>query len=436
MNQLLRVGKTVRLMPGGTACAILGFIGGGGQGEVYRVRFADHEMALKWYFPRAASAEQRRSLEELVQLGAPTEKFLWPQQVVDTPGVPGFGYVMPLRPAGYRSMNDHVTRKVRPTWRSLATMGYYLADSFFQLHARGLAYRDISFGNVFFDSATGSALICDNDNVGIDGRSGGIAGTPRFMAPEIARGDGMAQPSTETDLFSLAVLLFYLFMIHHPLEGKKESTIRCMDQPAMRKLYGTEPVFIFDEHDRSNEPVPGIHDNALIFWPLYPPFLRDLFAQVFTQGLRDPQKRVRENQWRTAMIRLRDCIFPCGDCGRENFLGGPADCAWCRQPLVNPMRLHFTADMEPVLCSGSEIFLHHVEESRSLNSISFADPVAVVTRHPAHPEILGLRNLTTVEWTATTTDGTLRQVGPSKNITLSPGLRINFGARQGVVMNA
>ena len=115
--------------------------------------------------------------------------------------------------------------------------------------------------------------------------------TPRFIAPEIVRGE--AAPSTQTDLFSLAVLLFYLFHVHHPLEGSREAAIKCFDLPAMNRLYGTEPCFIFDPADAGNRPLPGLHDNALAHWPIYPQFLRDLFTQAFTAGLHDAAERVR-----------------------------------------------------------------------------------------------------------------------------------------------
>jgi serine/threonine protein kinase len=50
-------------------------------------------------------------------------------------------------------------------------------------------------------------LIADNDNVSVDGAGVlGVLGTPRFMAPEIVRGETV--PSTQTDLFSLSVLIF------------------------------------------------------------------------------------------------------------------------------------------------------------------------------------------------------------------------------------
>ena len=106
----------------------------------------------------------------------------------------------------------------------------------------------------FFDPENGEVRICDNDNVSVNNQAtGAVSGTPRFMAPEIVRGE--LGPSTQTDLFSLAVLLFYMLVNHHPLEGARESQIRCLDLPAMTRLYGTDPLFIFDVNDDSNRPV-------------------------------------------------------------------------------------------------------------------------------------------------------------------------------------
>ncbi len=136
-------------------------------------------------------------------------------------------------------------------------------------------------------------MICDNDNVSFDNsKPGGVLGTPGFMAPEIVRGE--KRPSKDTDRYSLSVLLFYLFMVNHPLEGKLEASIRCMDMAARVKLYGTEPVFIFDPNNKTNRPVKGIHDNATIYWPLYPEKLRQMFTKAFTVGLNEPSKRITE----------------------------------------------------------------------------------------------------------------------------------------------
>jgi serine/threonine protein kinase len=343
---------------------------------------------------------------------------------------------MPLRQPRYKGIVDLMKRRVEPAFRALATAGLELAHSYLQLHARGLCYRDISFGNVFLDPDTGEVLICDNDNVAVDGQTrGGVLGTPRFMAPEVVRGEAL--PSTQTDLFSLAVLLFYMLLVHHPLEGERERAIKCLDLPAMTKLYGTEPVFIFDPQDASNRPVPGYHDNALAFWPIYPQFLRDLLTRSFTDGIHDPQHaRVRESEWRAAMVRLRDSIAYCPRCGAETFydaealkaLGRHRACWSCQGEVHLPARIRIGRNVV-VLNHDALLFPHHLDDQRLYD---FSRPAAAVSRHPRDPSIWGLTNLTEDRWVITGAGGT-KDVSPGQSVTLTVGTRIHFGKAEGEV---
>jgi DNA-binding helix-hairpin-helix protein with protein kinase domain len=419
-------------------CRVEKFIGGGGQGEVYRASLGGKPVALKWYFPASATEEQRKALASLIRMGAPSNRFLWPLELTSAAGVPGFGYVMALREARYKGIVDMMKRRVEPSFRALSTAGFELSHHYQLLHSRGLCYRDISFGNAFFDPGTGEVLICDNDNVAVDsGDRSGVLGTPRFMAPEVVRGDDL--PSTQTDLFSLAVLLFYMFMMHHPLEGKKELAIKCLDLPAMTKLYGTEPVFIFDPADRSNEPDPTYHRNALDFWPIYPRFLRDLFTRAFTGGITDPQHgRVRESEWRSAMVRLRDSIIYCTYCQAENFYDAEAlaaaggvsgDCWSCRRQLRLPPRVR-VGKRVVMLNHDTQLYPHHVDDDRLYD---FAQPVAGIARHPTDPNVWGLRNLSSERWVITSPDGTVKDVEPGRSLTLHVGTRINFGKSEGEI---
>jgi len=415
------------------------FIGGGGQGEVYRALLDGQVVALKWYFPAQATPEQRSALEVLARKGPPTAKFLWPMELTEAPGVAGFGYIMPLREARYKSIVDLMKRRVEPTFRALTTAGLELAHSFLDLHAMGLCYRDISFGNVFFDPDSGEVLICDNDNVAVDGQGeAGVLGTPRFMAPEIVRGEAL--PSANTDLFSLAVLLFYMLMMHHPLEGQRELDIKCLDLPAMNKLYGTDPLFIYDPVDTSNRPASGVHDNAIVFWPLYPQSVRDLFTRSFTTGLVDPVNgRVRESEWRSALSRLRDSIFYCGHCGSESFYdvdalrasgGVPGSCWSCGNVLALPPRIR-VGDAVVMLNHDTRLYPHHVDDDKLYD---FGAAIAEVVRHPKDLSIWGLRNLGTEKWTVTTDAGqTYQDVAPSRSVTLAVGTRINFGKQEGEI---
>jgi DNA-binding helix-hairpin-helix protein with protein kinase domain len=438
MNQILKPKQVVQTETTGLPCTVETFLGGGGQGEVYRAELGGDVVALKWYFPASATPEQRSALETLVKKGPPNEKFLWPMELTLAADVPGFGYVMPLREPRFKGIVDLMKRRIEPTFRALATAGLDLSHSYLQLHAEGLCYRDISFGNVFFDPDTGDVLICDNDNVTVDGKGHvGVLGTPRFMAPEVVRGDAL--PSTQTDLFSLAVLLFYMFMVHHPLEGKRELEIHCLDLPAMTKLYGTDPLFIFDPNDNSNQPVPGHHDNVLAFWPLYPQFLRDLFTKAFTDGIRDPQNgRVRESEWRAAMVNLRDSIIYCAHCGAESFYdaealkasgGQPAPCWACNKEIKLPPRIRIENNVV-MLNHDTQLFPHHVDDQRLYD---FSKPVAAMTQHPQDPSIWGLKNLSDEKWAVTTTEGEVKDVEPGHSARLAVGIKVNFGKVEGEI---
>jgi DNA-binding helix-hairpin-helix protein with protein kinase domain len=438
MSRILETGQKVRAESSGMNCEVLKFLGGGGQGEVYAAAVGGKQVALKWYYPASATTGQRKGLEILAAMGAPSSNFLWPVELASAAGVADYGYIMPLRAPRYKSIVDMMKRRIEPSFRALATVGLELSHSFLQLHARGLCYRDISFGNAFFDPDTGEVLICDNDNVAVDGHAqGGVYGTPRFMAPEIVRGE--TAPSSQTDLFSLSVLLFYMFMMHHPLEGKKELAIKCLDLPAMRKLYGTQPVFIFDPVDDSNAPDPAHQKNALVFWSIYPTFLRELFTKAFTEGIRDPvHGRVRESNWRAVMVRLRDSIIYCGHCKAENFYDADtlaaatsaANHCWsCRRQLHPPPRLRI-ARKEVMLNHDAHLFPHHVDDERNYD---FTEPLATVTRHPTDPNVWGLKNLSRQNWSATNTRGEVKDVAPGRSVTLAVGTRINFGRAEGEI---
>ena len=438
MFQLLKKGQVVKTELSNLNCTVGDLIGAGSQGEVYRASLDGKAVALKWYFPHWVKSDPglRRNLEIAVRQGSPSERFLWPFDLAVSANTSGFGYVMPLRDQRYRSLIDIMKRRTEPSFRALATAGFEIADSYLLLHTSGLCYSDISFGNVFLDPKNGQVCICDNDNVHVDGQPTGVGGTIGFMAPEIVRGEAM--PSSDTDLFSLSVLLFYLFMLHHPLEGQRELEVKCFDYPAKKKLYGTDPLFVYDPGDDRNQPVPGYHDNVLAFWPIYPEFLRNLFVKAFTTGIRDPKNgRVRESEWRAAMIRLRDSIVYCQTCGSENFFGQTGDgtqatqdsCWSCHVELNLPFRIQIGRTFV-MLNHDTELFPHHVDGQRIYD---FSAPVAKVARHPTDPGIWGLKNLTGEKWSVTDSDGKAIEVEPGRNVSLTVGRKINFGRSQGEI---
>lgn len=184
-----------------------------------------------------------------------------------------------------------------------------------------------------------------------------------------------------------------MLTVAHPLEGKKETEIKCPGLPALTKLYGSEPVFSYDSANDSNRPVPGIHDKALVFWRIYPRFPRDTFTRAFTTGLRDAlHGRVRESEWRGQMIRLRDAISCCSHCGLEDFYdpdkleapgGNPGLCWSCAGQLRLPPRIRIGPQVV-MLNHDTQFFPQHTDDDRLYD---FSHPTAAVTRHPTEANI-------------------------------------------------
>ncbi len=443
MTTLLSPGRVLR-SGSGRAAKILKPLGAGGQGEVYLAEWGDAgQYAVKWYYPQSATAEQRDALRLLIRDTAPSANFLWPLDLVEDPGSPLFGYIMPVREARYRGLHDYVAGRVTLNALTRVTIGLELTNAYHDLHMKGLCYSDISFGNAFFDAASGEVLICDNDNVRVN-RSNvtGVLGTPDFMAPEIVIGE--AKPSNLTDLCSLSILLFYLFHLGHPLQGQKVLKIHCWDINARNLLFGKDPVFIFDPQNKSNaavgldvDPTGEAGGMALRFWKMYPTVFRNAFLKAFTEGLKDPNRRVTEREWLEVLSELRNSVFQCS-CGSANFFDAGSlqsagrytkPCWKCGREPKLPFRLRIGRSTV-MLTADATLTAHHLGGG---DTFDFSRASAQVVRHPTNPNVWGLKNLTESKWVATLPNGSLRDVEPGRSVPLATETKINFGSVEGEI---
>ena len=411
-------------------------LGGGTQGQVFEVEVAGERLALKWYLPRCIAADPNleRRLLASIQATSPNPAFLWPIALLrlhpgQTATLPiarqSFGYLMPLRPAGYIGAHEHVGGLVEINLQTVLRASFFLAEAFHDLHLQGLCYKDISLLNLFLNPASGQILICDNDNVAVDGRDpGSVLGTPGFMAPEVLL--GQARPGANSDLFSLAVLIFRLLTRHDPLLGRMELAIRCLDEPARRRLYGEDPVFIFDPEDSRNRPDPQDHSAALITWPIYPAPLQSLFLQTFGVGMKAPNRRALTGQWKQVLARCLDQRRLCPHCGQETFLEAPGegDCWNCGGRVGHGLALQMPHGLVQV-AAGNELHRHHFD---NLRSEALDHPLARLEAHPGRADLLGLRNLDQMPWQAQWINGQELVIAPGQACNLAPLARLETPA--------
>ena len=231
---------------------------------------------------------------------------------------------------------------------------------------------------------------------------------------------------------SMAVLLFYMFMMGHPLEGKLEAEIKCMDIHAMNKLYGKNPIFIYDPNDKSNRPVKGYQDNVIIYWELYPQVIRDLFIKSFTVGLTAPNKRVTEKEWLEAFANLLSGIVLCPKCGAEVFFdaqkhdNGIAQTCWnCKSTVPMPATL-IVGKSRVLLQKDAKLYAHHIYGNFDMNTV-----VGSVVQNPKNPNLWGIRNESTENWTYIKPDGMQIPVAIGKSAAIAKDVRIDFGQMTG-----
>ena len=219
-------------------------LGRGGQGIVYKVDYEGLPYAFKWYTTKNKPAFYA-NLDNNVKMGAPNDSFLWPLAISKTGQYGSVGYLMKLRPGNYEEIGAFMLAKAKfASPAVLIEAALQICTAFQRLHIMGLSYQDMNDGNFFVNPQTGDVLICDNDNVAPNMVNMGIVGKSGYMAPEIV--ENISMPDRYSDYFSLGVILFILFYMNRPFEGKRVTSCPCLTEEAERKLFGRECVFIMD----------------------------------------------------------------------------------------------------------------------------------------------------------------------------------------------
>ncbi|MCR4739481.1 MAG: hypothetical protein K5886_04380 [Lachnospiraceae bacterium] len=317
----------------GSPIKINRFIADGGQGEVYHVTYRGNDYALKWYCKSSSDViggAQYQTISGMYgEKKRPSDRFIWPLYMV-TEEKPEkgkkFGYLMPLLPEGYYEMerflrNDADGRAVRfKSFNAKLTAGMNIARGMKELHVmKGFSYKDLNPRNFAINPETGDVKIVDNDNVSVDGSPCSVKGTKGFMAPEIPRSRYKQNPGIDTDYYSLAVVLYELFCIDHPMEGKTWEKYPLCTDTVEEHLYAIKPVFHFDPENDSNRPTDVYAPNAYERFMSLPRELRMTFITVFTEGIENVNKRPPEIEWISVISRARDTLIKLAS-GKERFV--------------------------------------------------------------------------------------------------------------------
>ena len=419
MSEVLANGFRIKTLFGGTV-KVAKYLAEGGQGAVYVVDYNGEKKALKWYKKIALGDSPSAfydNIKQNIMRGSPSPEFLWPLDI--TEWVDGtFGYIMDLRPEGYYEVTEFMLRHVKfKSFRTIIDAALQIVSAYRILHNEGYSYLDLNDGNFFINPQTGRVLICDNDNVAPENHETGIKGKPRYMAPEIVMGKN--KPNSLSDRFSMSVILYILFCLNHPLEGKRY-LVAGLTPAHQEKLYGSEPLFMMDPDDHSNGPHPVVHSNSITMWRCLPDYMRRIFESAFSQkALQRPAARPKEIDWLKVLTRFRSEIVRCS-CGNEIFIedGKPCRCDGCGKMAVVPYRLVLSEYSIPAI-KDSRVYRCQLGVCDANDALN---PVAHIVEKKDAPGVFGIRNKTDRRWDAVTTKGVARKVAPDEVIPVKPGI--------------
>jgi hypothetical protein len=161
------------------------------------------------------------------------------------------------------------------------------------------------------------------------------------------------------------------------------------------------------------------------FWQIYPKPMRDMFVKAFTkEAMLGKAPRVTDSEWQIVFTQLRDMLITC-PCGGETFFDPNEDSALCINCGVKIPRpsILTVQKYRVVLFPCQKLYRCHTDN----DSDDYTEICGEVIRNPDRPQIWGLRNLSTVTWTATAQDGTEKAIAKGEVLVIARTKSINFG---------
>jgi len=320
----------------GATYELMGKLSEGGQGVVCRTQFPGVLVKVARFSagdPRTKSWFEH--MEWVSRLPLESLKIARPQTLIVKPR---FGYVMELMD-GLVPLTDMLEESMTAMYDGRGLQGFIDSGGLFKclrllerlsstlaaLHGRGLAYGDLSPGNIFVSRSREHAEVwlIDCDNISLLSREGGQKiYTREYGAPEIMRGESGI--NSLTDSWSIGVIAFQLLTLLHPFKG--DLVVDGEPEEEERALLG-EIAWVDDADDDVNRSSKGLPRDFVLTKEL-----RELFQQCFGPGRTDPGVRPTLAEWRAAFEAAAAMLMTCkgGDaCGSGFYFNRSSQCPFC-----------------------------------------------------------------------------------------------------------
>ena len=331
-------------------------LGGGQEGSIFDVVELP-KYVIKVINDNGMSKQQRNELyahlKWLYELGKREDKKDIKQYMTVPKGLldDELGYIM-VKAGEHDSLSKYITvpeiegefdvwYRERYTLKKRYQIIVNLFDALRKIHLAGLIFTDLSPNNIMVHKKQNQIVFIDTDNTRKRTDSYlSVLGTPGYMAPEVYRKpdaklarennidpkilSNSGRITTESDVFSAAVIAFQLLTLWHPFIGDEIEEGTPDDETRALEIK-TDYIFKAGTSNTSS--------YALVpqFQELTTPEIRRLFERTFDEGKEHPALRPTAEEFLEAFQNALDMIVECPSCGfsRIYALGEENLCIGC-----------------------------------------------------------------------------------------------------------
>ena len=318
-----------------------------------------------------------------------------------------------------------------------------LCKLFIEVNSLGYHFNGVSAGDIVVTPEktckliNADKLVSEDDDYEIN--------YTKTCAPEILRKE--AKPNQYTDKYSLAFILFGLLFKSDPFEGKQMlESVYYTEEDELK--YYQNPVFVYNNRDKSNEPIHGIHSVLIKYWNrYYSGKIKMAFMQSFVDGIENPEARVEEDSFIEIFKELKYIVDSKDSkdtkskiTGNEGKIKPPVDESKIKSENTQTQQQSIEPKANYQLCIKT-YYMYEVQATVEVidlvpglelpNSIVGYDEIpkekiiGKVIQNAKHKDIIGIKNLSNHKWIAAI-GGNSKEFEPGKVVVVKNGVEIDF----------
>lgn len=303
----------------------------GGEGEIYKLSGEDGYVA-KIYYQKYRTDERHKKLKAMLMTDYnKLPECAWPVSILYD-GNEFCGFIM-RNMSGYIGLIDFYVydNRKKYTWAQYVTVAMNIAAVVSSLHELGHVVGDLNPNNILVDTKSCKVAFVDTDSYHIRSKQGTlypcVVATPEFAAPELQGVDfqklekNKSVFNTNTDNFSLAILIFRLLMNGvHPF-ACTSSTVSVSEFQPVHNIKNGYCAF-FSETNQQGKLQRTLQALDISILPVK-------MRIMFKAALLSRTKRPNGEQWFYELLKLRKNMCRCAANQSHEYYSELIECPWC-----------------------------------------------------------------------------------------------------------